>query len=210
MASFPTGTVTFLFADVEGSTQLVQRLGATYPGLIADVRRLLREEIAANGGTEMDATGDELSAVFQEAQPALQTALSGQGPIRDHGWPDGVNVRIRMGLHTGVPQLDDEGYAGLDVIRASRITAAGHGGQILLSSTSAPFVSGVETRDLGTHRLQGLPDAERIHQVLAEGLPRDFPPLRGTVSQLGDARRVVLADDSVLLREGVEIGRAHV
>jgi DNA-binding NarL/FixJ family response regulator/class 3 adenylate cyclase len=203
MASFPTGTVTFLFADVEGSTQLVQTLGARYPGLIGDVRRLLREEITENGGTEVDATGDELSAVFQEAQPALRAALAGQTRIRDHGWPDGIFVRVRMALHTGVPQLDEEGYTGLDVIRASRITAAGHGGQILLSSTSAPFVSGVETRDLGTHRLQGLPDAERIHQVLADGLPRDFPPLRGTVSQLGDARRVVLADDSVLLREGV-------
>ena len=89
------------------------------------------------------------------------------------------------------------------MIRASRIAAAGHGGQVLLSSTAAPFVTEIETRDLGTHRLQGLPDPERIHQVLAEGLPRDFPPLRGTVSQLGDARRVVLADDSVLLREGV-------
>ena len=107
-----------------------------------------------------------------------------------------------MGLHTGVPQLGEEGYTGLDVIRASRIAAAGHGGQILLSSTAAPFVTGVETRDLGTHRLQGLPDPERILQVIADGLPRDFPPLRGTVSQLGDARRVVLADDSVLLREG--------
>ncbi len=108
-----------------------------------------------------------------------------------------------MGLHTGVPQLGEEGYTGLDVIRASRIAAAGHGGQVLLSSTAAPFVTAVETRDLGTHRLQGLPDPERIHQVIADGLPRDFPPLRGTVSQLGDARRVVLADDSVLLREGV-------
>src|SRR5262245_45772181 len=99
MASFPTGTVTFLFADVEGSTQLVQALGSTYPGLIGDVRRLLREEIASNGGTEVDATGDELSAVFQEAQPALRTALSGQERIRDHAWPEGAAVRVRMGLH---------------------------------------------------------------------------------------------------------------
>jgi DNA-binding NarL/FixJ family response regulator/class 3 adenylate cyclase len=203
MSSLPTGTVTFLFADVEGSTQLVQSLGSDYPALIADVRRLLRDEIGSNGGTEVDATGDELSAVFHEAHPALQAALSGQGRIRDHSWPEGVVVKVRMGLHTGVPLLGEEGYTGLDVIRASRITAAGHGGQVLLSSTAAPFVSGIETRDLGTHRLQGLPDAEHIHQVLADGLPRDFPPLRGTVSQLGDGRRVVIADDSILLREGV-------
>jgi DNA-binding NarL/FixJ family response regulator/class 3 adenylate cyclase len=203
MSALPTGMVTFLFADVEGSTRLVQTAGAAYAALIADVRRLLREGIAAHGGIEVDATGDELSAVFGEAQPALQAAIAGQERIRDHSWPDGLGVRVRIGLHTGAPQLGEEGYTGLDVIRASRIASAGHGGQVLLSSTAAPFVSGVETRDLGTHRLQGLPDAERIHQVLAEGLPRDFPPLRGTVSQLGDARRVVLADDSVLLREGV-------
>ena len=203
MITFPTGTVTFLFADVEGSTKLVQSVGGAYPALLSDVRRLLREEIAANRGAEVDATGDELSAVFEEVEPALSAALTGQSRIRDHDWPDGISVRVRMGLHTGVPQLGEEGYTGLDVIRASRIAAAGHGGQILLSSTAAPFVSAVETRDLGTHRLQGLPDPERILQVIAEGLPRDFPPLRGTVSQLGDARRVVLADDAVLLREGV-------
>ena len=203
MASLPTGTVTFLFSDVEGSTELVRTAGGAYAGLLADVRRLLRDEIAANGGAEVDATGDEVSAVFQEVQPALSAALAGQERIRDHSWPDGVVVKVRMGLHTGVPHLGEEGYTGLDVIRASRIAAAGHGGQVLLSSTAAPFVTDVETRDLGTHRLQGLPDPESIHQVLAEGLPRDFPPLRGTVSQLGDARRVVLADDSVLLREGV-------
>ena len=203
MNALPTGTVTFLFSDVEGSTQLVRTAGGAYAGLIADVRRLLRSEIAANGGAEVDATGDEISAVFQEVQPALSAALAGQEQIRDHPWPDGIAVKVRMGLHTGLPHLGDEGYTGLDVIRASRIAAAGHGGQVLLSSTAAPFVTEVETRDLGTHRLQGLPDPEAIHQVLADGLPRDFPPLRGTVSQLGDARRVVLADDSVLLREGV-------
>ncbi len=203
MGALPTGTVTFLFADIEGSTKLVQSVGPAYSGLIADVRRLLRDEIATEAGTEVDATGDELSAVFGEVEPALRAALAGQARIRDHTWPEEAIVKVRMGLHTGVPQLGEEGYTGLDVIRASRIAAAGHGGQILLSSTAAPFVTGVETRDLGTHRLQGLPDPERIHQVIADGLPRDFPPLRGTVSQLGDARRVVLADDSVLLREGV-------
>jgi DNA-binding NarL/FixJ family response regulator/class 3 adenylate cyclase len=203
MAGLLTGTVTFLFSDVEGSTRLVQSAGPSYPSIIADVRRLLRAEIAEHAGIEVDATGDELSAVFEEAHPALRAALAGQARIRDHQWPEGATVRVRMGLHTGVPQLGEEGYTGLDVIRASRIAAAGHGGQILLSSTCAPFVSEVETRDLGTHRLQGLPDTERIHQVIADGLPRDFPPLRGTVSQLGDGRRVVLADDSVLLREGV-------
>ena len=175
MNALPTGTVTFLFADVEGSTQLVRTAGGAYAGLIADVRRLLRSEIAANGGAEVDATGDEISAVFQEVQPALSSALAGQEQIRDHAWPDGIAVKVRMGLHTGLPHLGDEGYTGLDVIRASRIAAAGHGGQVLLSSTAAPFVTEVETRDLGTHRLQGLPDPEAIHQVLADGLPARLP-----------------------------------
>ena len=145
MNSFPTGTVTFLFADVEASTKLVQTAGGAYAAVIADVRRLLRDEIAATGGTEVDATGDELSAVFEEVQPALSAALAGQAKIRDHDWPDGLAVKVRMGLHTGVPHLGEEGYTGLDVIRASRISSAGHGGQILLSSTAAPFVAGVET-----------------------------------------------------------------
>src|SRR4029078_2597149 len=203
MGELPTGTVTVLFAHVGGSTKLVQSIGSSYSGLIADVRRLLREEIATESGAEVDATGDELSAVFGEVERALRSALAGQARIRDHGWREGAVVKVRMGLHTGVPQLGEDGYTGLDVIRASRIAAAGHGGQVLLSSTAAPFVTGVETRDLGPHRLQGLPDPERIHQVIAEGLPRDFPPLRGTVSQLGDARRVVLGGDPALLSEGV-------
>ena len=93
MSQLPTGTVTFLFADVEGSTKLVQSVGSSYPGLIADVRRLLREEIAANRGAEVDATGDELSAVFEGVEAALQTALAGQGRIRDHDWPDSAGVR---------------------------------------------------------------------------------------------------------------------
>ena len=107
VSELPTGTVTFLFADVEGSTKLVQSVGSAYPQMIGDVRRLLREEIAANGGVEVDATGDELSAVFEEAQPALTTALAGQGRIRDHDWPDEIGVKVRMGLHTGVPLLGD-------------------------------------------------------------------------------------------------------
>src|SRR4029079_19536050 len=136
MSSLPTGTVTFLFADVEGSTQLVRTAGGAYAGLIADVRRLLRSEIAAHGGAEVDATGDEISAVFQEVQPALGAALAGQEQIRDSSWPDEVVVKVRMGLHTGVPHLGEEGYTGLDVIRASRIAAAGDRGPDSRCSTA--------------------------------------------------------------------------
>ena len=107
-----------------------------------------------------------------------------------------------MGIHLGEPLVTEEGYTGIDVHRAARIGSAGHGGQILLSSTACT-PAGFTTRDLGSHRLAGLPEPEHIHQLLAEGLPRDFPPLRNTIALLGNAMKVVIADDSVLLREGV-------
>ena len=112
-------------------------------------------------------------------------------------------MRVRIGLHTGAPALGDEGYLGLDVIRAARVSGAGHGGQILLSSPTAELAAGHELRDLGAHQLSGLPAPEQIFQLLADGLPRDFPPLRNTIGQLGAGCRVVVADDSLLLREGV-------
>ena len=112
-------------------------------------------------------------------------------------------MRVRIGLHTGAPALGEEGYLGLDVIRAARVSGAGHGGQILLSSPTAELAAGHELRDLGSHQLSGLPAPEQIFQLLADGLPRDFPPLRNTIGQLGAGCRVVVADDSLLLREGL-------
>ncbi len=108
-----------------------------------------------------------------------------------------------MGIHTGEALFTEDGYTGIDVHRAARIGSAGHGGQILVSATAHAALTEVQTRDLGTHRLAGLPEPEHIYQLLAEGLPRDFPPLRNTIAMLGNAMRVVIADDSVLLREGV-------
>ena len=203
MSTLPTGTVTFLIADVEGSTRLVETLGEDYAGVITELRSLLRNAVGAHGGVEVDATGDELLAVFPLAPDALASTLEAQRAIRDRDWPNDTSVRVRMGLHTGTPALTDEGYVGIDVIRAARIAAAGHGGQILLSSTSAAFVTGVELKDLGMHQLAGLTAPERVHQVVTDDLPRDFPALRNTVSQLGGGRRVSIAEDSVLLREGV-------
>jgi DNA-binding NarL/FixJ family response regulator/class 3 adenylate cyclase len=203
VTSLPTGTVTFLLSDIEGSTRLVQEAGPVYGDVLGDVRRIVRTAVDGQQGREVDSTGDEICAVFSDAPRAVSSALEAQRRLRDHAWPSGLNVRVRIGLHTGTPQLAEEGYVGIDLIRASRIASAGHGGQILLSSTAAAFASGYETRDLGVHQLAGLVDAERIHQLLADDLPRDFPPLRNTVSQLGAGRRVVIADDSVLLREGV-------
>ncbi len=203
MASLPTGTVTFLNADIEGSTRLVQEAGDAYAEILGIVRRSLRAALEAHDGVEVDATGDELLAVFADAGQAAQAAVEAQRSIRDHDWPAAVDARVRIGIHTGTPQLGDEGYVGLDVVRASRVAAAGHGGQILLSSTAAGLAKGIAMRDLGAYQLSGLPELERISQVVVDDLPRDFPPLRHTVSQLGAGRRVVIAEDSVLLREGV-------
>jgi DNA-binding NarL/FixJ family response regulator/class 3 adenylate cyclase len=203
VSTLPTGTVTFLFADVEGSTQLMRSAPREYPSVIGDVRRILRAEIAARGGVEVDATGDELFAVFADAPSAADTAVAVQRAMRDNPWPPNTRCRVRIGLHAGTAEVNEEGYTGIDVVRASRIASAGHGGQIVLSESARALVGAAETRDLGTHRLTGLPEPERIYQLLAEGLPRDFDPLRGTVATLGEAMRVVIADDSVLLREGV-------
>jgi DNA-binding NarL/FixJ family response regulator/class 3 adenylate cyclase len=199
----PTGTVTFLFADVEGSTALQSAAPAEYPTAIAHLRRMMRETVSENGGAESDAVGDEYVAAFEDAPDAAGAALEIQRRLRDAEWPGGIRVRVRLGLHTGSPALGDEGYTGIDVVRASRIANAGHGGQILVSADTLVALDDVAARDLGEFRLQGLVDPERIHQLLADDLPRDFPPLRNTVSTLGAGVTVALADDTVLLREGV-------
>jgi DNA-binding NarL/FixJ family response regulator/class 3 adenylate cyclase len=201
--TLPAGTVTFLFADVEGSTALIQTAGPEYGPIIAKVRRVLRDAIGEHGGTEVDATGDELFAVFEDAHAAAEAALAAQRVLRDADWPGDARVRVRIGLHTGTPALEEEGYTGLDVVRAHRIASAGHGGQIVLSAAALGSAPDLPHRDLGVHRIQALPEPEQVHQLLAEDLPRDFPPLRNTIATLGDAIRVVIADDSVLLREGV-------
>ena len=203
MGVLPTGTVTFLLADVEGSTRLVQQAGAAYATLLADARRILRDATAEHGGVEVDAHGDELLCVFGDAPAAVAASVAAQRRLIGHDWADQHVVRVRMGVHTGDPVLTDEGYTGIDVHRVARIASAGHGGQILLTETTRARVPDQATGELGTHRFPGLADPERVFQVYAEGLPRDFPPLRDTVATLGNGMRVVIADDSVLLREGV-------
>ncbi len=203
MSALPTGTVTFLFADVEGSTALQGGAPAVYPDAIALLRRTLREAVSASGGAESDAVGDEYVAVFGEAPGAAEAALEVQRRLRDMHWPGGIRVRVRMGLHTGTPTLSDEGYTGIDIVRASRIANAGHGGQILVSSDTLCALADMPAKELGEFRLDGLPQPERIHQLLADDLPRHFPPLRNTISTLGAGVSVVLADDTALLREGI-------
>jgi len=203
VSSLPTGTVTFFIADVEGSTRLQQDERIDYAAIIGTVRGILRRAIVAHEGCEVDAVGDELLAAFTDAAPAIDAALEAQRGMRDAGWPDELIVRVRIGLHTGQPSFGEEGYTGLDIVRAARIAHAGHGGQIVVSAATVEAADGVHTRDLGEHQMEGLGTPERIYQLLADDLARDFPPLRNTSSTIGRSIKVALADDSVLLREGV-------
>jgi len=188
-------SVTLLFTDIEGSTRLVQALGDDYPAALEEHRRAVRTALAAGGGEEVDCRGDEFSLAFADPRAAVATAEEIQSAH------DGA-VRVRVGIHTGDPLRTDGAYVGVDVHRAARICAAGHGGQVLLSgATREALGNGVELRDLGEVRLRGLDRPERIFQVGTA----QFPPLRADIedSGLGARMRIVLADDSVLLREGI-------
>ncbi len=202
MAELPRGTVTFLLTDIEGSTRLVEKLGDAYGPVLADSRRLLRSAAEEAGGLEIDSRGDELFVAFQDARGAAAAAIAGQRALAEHEWPEGARVRVRMGIHSGEPVVGEDGYVGLDVHRAARICDAGHGGQVLLSAQARALVPDIEVKDLGAHRLKDLPEAEQLYQLVANGLPTEFPPLR-FARDARNGMRVVLSDDTVLLREGV-------
>ena len=181
--TLPTGHVTFLLTDIEGSTELLQRLGDRYAALLADVRAIIRSAVHRGGGREVDARADEFFAVFERAPAALDTALAVERTVRGRTWPEGVEVRLRTGVHSGRPTLTDTGYVGLAVHTVARICAAAHGGQILLSTTARDSVgrarpTGTRLRSLGAHRLRGLRDRQVLFQVDAAGLPARFPPPR--------------------------------
>ena len=200
MSSLPTGTVTFLFADVEGSTRLARELGDDWRPVLSDVRRLLRQAVGGAGGHEVDSRGDELFAAFADAPAAGEAAVDAQKRIAGHNWP--TPVRVRIGLHTGTAALGEDGYVGVDVHRAFRIANAGHGGQIVVSEAAATALTpGRDFRDLGLWSLPELPEPERLFQLDEPGLGGDFPALRARPG--ATPVRVVLAEDSVLLREGV-------
>jgi len=192
----------FLFTDLEGSTGLVQRLGPKYAPVLGETQALLRAAIDRAGGREIDCRGDELFAVFGTAAAAGEAAVAAQREFHAREWPDGEAVRVRMGIHIGEAEAANGGYVGLDVHRASRICSAGHGGQVLVSAAASEDV-GAPVRELGEYELNGLEKPERIFQLVEEGLPSEFPPLRFARAVDADAFRVVIADDSVLLREGI-------
>jgi predicted ATPase/class 3 adenylate cyclase/Tfp pilus assembly protein PilF len=183
LSQLPIGTVTFLFTDIEGSTHLLQRLGDRYAEALGQHQVLLRAAFAAHGGNEVDTQGDAFFVAFPTAPAAVAAAADATRALADHAWLEGATVRVRMGLHTGTPQLVGDHYVGLDVHRAARIAAAGHGGQVLLSQTTRDLVEeqlpeGATLRDLGGHRLKDLQHPEPLFQVVLPGLPTDFPPLK--------------------------------
>jgi len=167
----PSGVVTLLFTDIEGSTRLLHELGDGYGDALDDHRRVVRAACADHDGVEVDTQGDALFMAFARASDAAAAAVDAQ-----RGLADGP-VRVRMGLHTGEPRVTEEGYVGIDVHRGARIAAVGHGGQVLLSQTTHALVDH-KTRDLGAHRLKDLSAPERIYQLEIEGLPREFPLLK--------------------------------
>jgi class 3 adenylate cyclase len=181
--TLPTGHVTFLLTDIEGSTGLLQRLGDRYAALLADVRAMIRLSVSRTGGREVDARADEFFAVFDRAPKALEAALSIQRAAGGRAWPDGVEVKIRIGIHGGRPTLTDAGYVGLAVHTVARICSVAHGGQILLSAATRDAAgrsrpAGIRFRSLGSHRLRGLRETQALFQVEASDLPSRFPPLR--------------------------------
>jgi class 3 adenylate cyclase len=182
LSGMPTGTVTFLLADIEGSTALLQRLGGAYATVLRDVRAQIRSCVRRCGGHKVDAHGDEYLAVFARPGAALETAVDIQRAFAAHAWPRGAEVQVRIGVHTGRPALTDDGYVGLALHTVARICAAGHGGQILVSTRTHDALPtppvGVRLTPAGSPALPGIPKAEPLFQVRADGLRSRFPALR--------------------------------
>jgi len=183
MSELPGGTLTMLHTDVENSTPLTLHLGEHYSEVLATHCALLRTAFAAHEGCEIDTQGDSFFVVCPRATQAVTAAVAIQRALAAEAWPKGGVVRVRIGLHSGEPIRTAEGYTGLDVIRGARIREAGHGGQVLLSKSTAALIEdalidGLRLLDLGAHRLKGIPRPERIFQLLIPDLPADFLPLR--------------------------------
>src|SRR6266540_2992825 len=183
MAELPTGTVTFVFTDIEGSTRLLQELGDRYAAVRDEQASIVRRAIADCNGVEVSTGGDSFFLVFRSPAGAVQAAVAAQRSLATHDWPHSGPVRVRIGIHTGegVPGGDD--YVGIDVNRAARIAEAAHGGQVLISDATRALVEralpeGTALRDLGDHRLKDIVHPEHLHELVIEGLPADFPPPR--------------------------------
>ncbi len=178
-----TGTITFLFTDIEGSTRLIQQVGDTWPGMLAEHHRLIRAAVGTARGVEVKTEGDAFFVVFRAAVDGVAAVVQAQRDLEAHAWPLGTALRVRMGLHTGEVGLAGDEYVGLDVHRAARISSAAHGGQVLISQTTRDLVfgalpAGVTLADKGEHRLKDLDRPEHLYQLVIADLPTDFPPIR--------------------------------
>jgi class 3 adenylate cyclase len=192
-ADLPTGLVTFLMTDIENSTSLLERLGWRYSALRGDVQATIRRAVRAAGGREVDARADEFFAVFELATSALEAAVAIQLALGERTWPDGLECRVRIGVHSGRPNLTDAGYVGLPVHTAARVSSVAHGGQIVVSGETVRAIdgsvpAGIGLRNLGRFRLRGLTRPEALFQVEAEGLPAEFPPLRTEMASAADQK----------------------
>jgi class 3 adenylate cyclase len=182
VTELPGGTVTFVFTDIEDSTELLKRLGDDYRDVLTAHRRIIREAFKACDGVEMDTQGDAFFFVFQRAGDAVLAAVEAQRAHAAHVWPEDEVVRVRIGLHTGEPAVHEEGYVGLDVVRAARICTEGRGGQILLSETtralvgSGGFPEGVSVFPLGQRHLRGIDEPERVYEIAIDGLEPEPAP----------------------------------
>jgi class 3 adenylate cyclase len=180
MPALPSGTVTFVFSDIEGSTALLKRLGERYDGVLSDHRRLMRESFTERGGVEIDTQGDAFFFAFPRARDAVEAAVAAQRAHAGHDWPDDGSVHVRMGLHTGEPAVGSEGYLGLDVVRAARLCTAGKGGHVLLSETTRALVGaslpeGVSIFPLGERLLKDIDEPERVFELEIEGAAPPLP-----------------------------------
>jgi len=181
--TLPTGTVTFLFTDIEGSTRLMQELGERYVQAQVDHHAILREAFRSGDGRELRTEGDSFFCVFESALDGCRAAAQAQREFARHEWPDGKPIRVRIGMHTGEAPLVGEEYIGLDVHHAARVAASAHGGEVVLSEATKGLVedslpAGLSVRDLGLHRLKDLSRPERLFQLVIDGAPNDFPALR--------------------------------
>ncbi len=183
VADLPTGLVTFLLTDIEDSTALLEKLGNRYSGLLNDIRGIVRRAVVGAGGREVDARADEFFAVFERATPAVEAAAVIQRALGGRAWPDELECRVRVGIHSGRPSLTDTGYVGLSVHTAARVCSSAHGGQIVVSGEAkrtmdGSLPAGIGLRSLGRHRMRGLTRPVTLFQVDVEGLQVEFPPPR--------------------------------
>ena len=191
MPALPSGTVTFVFSDVEGSTALLKQLGDRYDDVLSEHRRLMRECFTGHGGVEIDTQGDAFFFAFPRARDAVTAAVEAQRAHAEHDWPDDIDVLVRMGLHTGEPALGSEGYLGLDVVRAARLCTVGTGGHVLLSETTRALVGsslpdGVSIFPLGERQLKDFDEPERVFELEIDGIARSAAPVAPAAPQAKD------------------------